>query len=51
MGDRLRKSWCVWACIILEIVGAKIIGGNSSIFRDGSCGDFRIIYPPEISVF
>ena len=32
MGDRLRKSWCVWACIILEIVGAKIIGGNSSIY-------------------
>lgn len=32
MGDRLRKSWCVWACLILEFIGAAIIGKNPVVY-------------------
>jgi len=32
MSDRLRKCWCVWACLILEFIGAAIIGKNQLVY-------------------
>ncbi len=32
MKDRWKKSWYVWIWLVLEILGKRLIGGNSSIY-------------------